>query len=199
MKYFLAIALVLAAALLSPSLQPGFAGEEEWQSYIKKQQEEWSAHNQQNFQDMMKLQADLKTLPQALRSQAIAENHEKQYTEDKEFRDRMHRDLMEKLKQELATDKKMTPAQKVEVINFQESKYQARIAYLEKRHWGDRDFYQTVLSNPKLTAAERQDATQKYHDTQAKELEGYRSRNATARKTFLDKMKAAQSPKPKAA
>jgi len=199
MKNFLLIGLTLAVALLSSSLQPSFAGEEEWQSFVKKQQEEWQAHNHQNFQDMMKLQADLKTMPQALRSQVIAENHERQYTEDKEFRDRMHKDLMEKLKQEIATDKKMSPAQKVEVVNFQESKYQARVAYFEKRHLGDRTFYQSVLSNPNLTAAERQDAAQKYHDTQTKELEEYKSRNVTVRKTFLDKMGPDQSAKAAAA
>lgn len=195
-KYFL-ISIALTAVLLSPSLQPSFAGETEWNTYVKKQQDEWQAHNHQNFQDMMKLQADLKTMPQALRSQVIAENHERQYTEDKEFRDRMHKDLMEKLKQEIATDKKMSPAQKVEVVNFQESKYQARVAYFEKRHLGDRGFYQNVLSNTKLTAVERQEAAQKYHDTQTKELEEYKSRNVKARKTFLDKMASQPPAEPK--
>jgi len=191
---FLLGSLILIGLPVIP-LSPVSASEEEWQTYFKKQQEEWQAHNHENFKEMMDLQASLKAMPQATRVQAILENHEKQYTEDKEFREKMHGKMMDKLKQELESDKKLSPDQKAEILNFQESKHQARVAYYEKRHAGDRGFYQNTLNDPKLTPEERKEAAKRYHDLQDKELEEYRAKKAAARKTFLERMRSLQAAK----
>lgn len=145
----------------------------------------WSTKRAENKE----FRKEVKALPEGERASAVVQHREGQYTEAKEFREKMHGENMAFLQDKLAKNQKLTDAQKTDLIEFMEKQHQENISFRDQQHAESMAFFEQIANDSNLTQEQKKEAIQKHWQDQKTENKTYRKEQHSEYKDYKDLLK----------
>lgn len=156
----------------------------------QKKMEHWKTQKGENKE----FRKTLKQLPPEERAKAVIGHRQTQYSENKTFREQRHKENMDFLKAKLEHNKKLSDAQKTELINFFENQYQENTSFREKQHAENIAFLQSIADNPNLTQEQRKQSIREHFQTQKVENKDFWSKQRAERKELKHSLHSSSAP-----
>ena len=182
MKRLLTISFI-TLCLISPQFAFAEHGQK-MKSFHKELKQERMEYWKTQKAENKEFRKGFKDLPPEEKAKAMREYHKTQYAENKAFREKLHQENADFLKTKLEHNKKLSGAQKTELINFLENQYQENVSFRERQHAENVAFFESIANNPNMTQKERKQAIKDHFKTQKSENKDFWSQQKTKRKEF---------------
>lgn len=179
--------LIVLSGFLMGQIAYAESNHKSFRSDLKHQRKE---HFQQQKRENKEFRKTLKDLPADQRSGAITDHRAKQHTENKAFRDQLHQEKLAHLRENLGKNKKLTEAEKNELINYYESQYQENVAFRDKQHEENTAFFEKIAADTSLSGEQKKKAIKEHFKTQKVENKTYRKDRKEKFKEFKEKYKS---------
>ena len=187
------LSLVIGMCFILPRF--AFAEQGVRKAFHQGQKQKRMEYRQEQRHENKEFRTGIKDLSSEERVKAIHEHHQTQFSENKAFREQMHNQNAEFLKTKLANNKRLTDAQKTELINFMENQSQENVSFREKQHGENVAFFEQIANDPNMTQKQRKQAIKEHFATQKNENKDYWTAQKSEKKEFRQQLKsAAQQP-----
>lgn len=187
MKRTVVILAVLAAvpgmALARPGNGKGMGPERS--AFRHEQHRKVVDHRLQQKAENRTFRDSLKGMTDEEREAALRDHKAAQKAENSEFRAKLHEENMAFMKERLAANRKLTDAQKEELISFFEKQHQENVAFREKQYADRVAFFEKIADDATLTQKQKKQAIKDFMKGQRTEAKAYRSEQKQERRAEI--------------
>ena len=180
----LALVLLLAVPVLVK------AEEGQGKAFRRGQRQKVQQHRQEQRKENKEFRAGLKDVKPEERKSAMATHRETKYKENAAFREQIHNENMTFLRNKLANNKKLTDAQKTELVNFFESQYQENSSYRQQRHNENVAFFEKIANDPNLTQEQKKEAIKAHRQEEKAEYAKIKEEQRAKRRAEREKIRS---------
>ena len=154
------------------------------------QKAERKAHFHKQKQENKEFRQSTRELKGKEKADAIVQNRETQYRENKAFIQQQHDENMAFLNESLAKNTKLTDTQKTDLTTFFESQYQENVSFRDKQHSENIGYFKSVANDSTLTMEQKKAKIKKYFAAQKANIKGYMQQQKSERKAKRNKCTA---------
>lgn len=120
---------------------------------------------------------------------AMKVHYEERFDDRRAMREKMYLENKDFLMQRLSKNKKLTDAQKSELIKSFEAQYDENVSLRDKQHREFVEFFTKTAGNPDMSIEERKAAIEAHREEQAKENQAHHEEQKSERKELREKIK----------
>ncbi len=146
-------------------------------------------HYQQQKTENKEFRKTLKNMSPEEKTSAVKKHRDTQYGENKAFHEKMHQEKIAHLKEKLATDKKLTDAQKTDLINFYETQYQENAALRDKQHEENTAFFEKIAADSTLSQEQKKQALRDHFKEQKSKHKDHKKEQRNKLKEYKSGLK----------
>jgi len=179
--------LVMVMSFMVPQI--AFAEHSEGRAFHKEQRakaKEYRAGEKKEFREFKK---SLEGKSDEEKAKAIAEYHKTNRAEHQEFRKKMHEEKMAFVKGRLDKNKKLTEAEKKDLMKFIEDQHIKGMAHREGQHAENYELLSKIANDPSLTSEQKKEAIKKHFESQRTENKKFHKAMESERKEFKGNLK----------
>lgn len=179
--------LVMVVSFMVP--QAAFAEHGEETTFHQGQREkakEYRAGEKKEFQEFKKT---LEGKSDEEKAKAITEYRKTNRAEHQEFRQKMHTEKMAFMEERLAQNKKLTEAEKKDLLKFIEDQHIKRMAHREGQHAENYDLLSKIANDSSLTPEQKKEAIKKNFESRRAENKEFHKMMRSERKEFTGNLK----------
>ncbi len=179
--------LVMVMSLVVP--QAAFAGQGEGKAFHKGQSEKARAYREGERKEFREFKKTLEGKSEEEKAKAIAEYRKAHRAERQEFRKKMHEEKMAFLKDRLDKNKKLSDAEKEDLLKFIEDQHTKRMTHREGQRAENYDLLSQIANDPSLTAQQKKEAIKEHFKAQRGENKEFHKTMGSERKEFKGNLK----------
>ena len=153
MKKITALIIIILVLLTHPAF-----AERTDKKFRHRQKNERKAFWSQQKSENRDFKRRLNNIPPEERASEIAKHRETQFNENRAFREKLHVENMALLKEKLAKNKKLTDAEKTDLINFTENQYRETLSFRDQQHAEDMAFFERIANDSVMTQEQKKQA-----------------------------------------
>ncbi len=161
--------VILLTLIFSYGGMDGFAVQGNTGVFHSRQKEKVKNFQEQQHKERRTFRESLEGKSLEEKKQALKDFLKSQRTGKQEFREKMHEENKAFLRERLEKNKKLTEAEKAELINFFEEQYQENVLFRQGKASEQIAFFEKITSDSNLTLQQKRSAIKDYLDAQKKE------------------------------